>query len=843
MKEYQFKLIEEQVHELWETHKPFEVREEPIKEKCYVLEMFPYPSGNLHAGHVRNYTIGDILARYKNHLDFNVLHPIGFDAFGLPAENAAIKSGISPMNWTHKNIENMTRELKKLGFSYDWSRLLATCTPEYYKHEQEFFIKLFEKGIAYKKDSWVNWDPVDNTVLANEQVVNGCGWRSGALVERKLLSQWFIKISDYSEELLSELDNLPGWLDKVKNMQRNWIGKSSGAIIEFAIDNSDYKLTIFSTQSETIFGATFIAISYEHPLIREYNLDSDIKIKELINACLLIPTMDEALDKQEKKGIFTGLYAIHPLTSEKLPIYIANFVLMNYGTGAIFCCPGHDKRDRDFAEKYSLPIKRVIDSEYDLNYKKSDLIINSTILLDDLTVKEARKKIVQTFSDRNIGGEIINYKLRDWGVSRQRYWGCPIPIIYCKNCGAIGEKIENLPLKLPEDIDFTIGKTGNPLDFHPTWKHIKCHKCGGDAQRETDTLDTFFESSWYFVAYCSKDKSMNNKESNYWLPVDYYIGGVEHAILHLLYARFFTKLMSEEGYVKVREPFKKLFTQGMVTHKSYQNVLGDWITPIEYEKLSENEKLKITIYPSEKMSKSRKNVIEPNSIIKSHGVDAMRLFIVSDSPPEKDIEWTTRGLDGSLKYLKKIFNFVEKVLESKNNLETNTNFTIHNHQELLSLLHSTIKDVTRMIDNFELNSAIAKIRTFTNEFFLIESIKTDADYKFTIDCLKDLICLLEPFIPHLAQHLYERIGFDDLVYNLRWPQYNQKFIVNPDIIIEVCINGKKQITIEIEEANKKDRDKIEKLAIQQFQKIKKIQLGNIIKVIYVEGKTINFVVK
>ncbi len=725
VKEYDFKKIESLVQEKWEENKVFNVRCDSNREKCYVLEMLPYPSGNLHAGHVRNYTIGDVLARYKNHRGFNVLHPIGFDAFGLPAENAAIKSNVSPSEWTYNNIDTMIASLKKLGFSYDYDRVVITCSPEYYMHEQELFIKLLEKGIAYKKESWVNWDPVDHTVLANEQVVNGCGWRSGAKVERKLLNQWFLKISDYSEELLSELNNLPEWPEKVKNMQCNWIGKSEGLNLYFKIDNSDDILEIFTTKPETIYGATFCAISYEHDLIKKFKLEKNDKISEFIEECIAQPNIEEVLDKQEKKGIFTGLYAINPLNGEKLPVYIANFVLMNYGSGAIFGCPAHDKRDNEFAKKYSLLCKEVIKSDENDNFKysSSDIIFNSGDL-NGLSVLDARNFIIKKVAEEKIGARVVNYKLRDWGLSRQRYWGCPIPVIYCDDCGVVPELIKNLPVKLPDDIDFSSKKSGNPLDSHPTWKYVRCPNCNKDAIRETDTFDTFFESSWYFVAYCSHDKDMNNKENNYWLPVDYYIGGVEHAILHLLYARFFTKLMNEEGLVNVREPFKKLFTQGMVTHKSYKNDSGDWIFPYEYEAMSDEEKKKITVGSSEKMSKSKKNVVEPAEIIEKYGVDAIRFFITSDTPPEKDVEWTTQGLEGAFRYLKRFFAFVKNFIDNSKNLEDSDDVSILNHHKYTSLMQITIRDVTNMIENFGLNSAIAKIREFTNEFFALVTFET-----------------------------------------------------------------------------------------------------------------------
>ncbi len=853
IKEYDFKKIEEIVQKKWEGEKVFNVKEDSSKEKCYVLEMLPYPSGNLHAGHVRNYTIGDILARYKNHQGFNVLHPIGFDAFGLPAENAAIKSNVSPADWTYKNIDTMTESLKKLGFSYDYSRVVMTCSPDYYKHEQEFFITLINKGIAYKKESLVNWDPVDQTVLANEQVIDGCGWRSGAKVERKLLNQWFLKITNYSEELLSELKNLSEWPEKVKNMQHNWIGKSEGVNLYFNIfsfsddieeDQNKAILEIFTTKPETIYGARFCAISYEHGFIETFHLNRNIKIKKFIEECIAQPNIEEVLDKQEKLGIFTGLYAINPFNNEKLPIYIANFVLMNYGSGAIFGCPAHDKRDNEFAKKYNLNSRCIIQCNDDFKYLDEDIIINSGEL-DGLSVLDARNLIIQEADKRKIGKKVINYKLRDWGLSRQRYWGCPIPVIYCDNCGVVPEKIENLPIKLPEDVDFSNKKSGNPLDSHQTWKYTKCPKCNQDAIRETDTLDTFFESSWYFVAYCSHDKDMWNKEHNYWLPVDYYIGGVEHAILHLLYARFFTKLMNEEGLVSVREPFTKLFTQGMVTHKSYKDSNGEWIFPYEYEAMDEEEKKKITVGSSEKMSKSKKNVVEPAEIIEKYGVDAIRFFITSDTPPEKDVEWTTQGLEGAFRYLRRFFTFVQNFTENSKNLENNDSITIDNHQKYISLLQVTIRDVTKMIEDFALNSAIAKIREFTNEFFDIKEIKTIGDFNFMQKTLVQLLCLIEPFAPHMSQILYEMIECDGLIYNLEWPQYDETLIIQEKISIEVLINGKKHGILELNQDEWCNQDIVEGKAIDLLKNKKNIIVDQvkILKKIYVKGKVMNFVVK
>ena len=842
-KEYLFKEIEKSVQARWDKERAFNVSENNDQKKCYVLEMLPYPSGNLHAGHVRNYTIGDVIARYKNHCGLNVLHPIGFDAFGLPAENAAMKSGISPAKWTYENIDTMTTLLKKLGFSYDYDRVIKSCDSDYYKHEQEFFIRLVESGVAYKKESWVNWDPIDNTVLANEQVIDGRGWRSGALVERKLLNQWFLKISDYSEELLNDLNELSEWPEKVKTMQANWIGKSEGVKIIFQIKNIDKNLEIFTTKPETLFGATFCAISYEHPIVED--LKSNPLIEDFVKKCLATPNIGEVFDKQEKLGIFTNLYCENPFTGEELPIYIANFVLMNYGSGAIFGCPAHDKRDNDFAKKYNLKIKKVIevsDSQEEFKYSDGDRMINSSNLLNEKTIAEARKIMIDEIEKRNLGSKITNYKLRDWGLSRQRYWGCPIPMIYCEDCGVVPDK--NLPVKLPEDVNFS--KVGNPLESHPTWKHTNCPKCNKKAIRETDTLDTFFESSWYFVAYCSHDKDMKNKENNYWLPVDYYIGGIEHAILHLLYARFFMKLMNNESLVAVREPFKRLFTQGMVTHKTYKDEKGDWMSPMEYEKMNDIERKKIIVGASEKMSKSKKNVVEPIEIIERYGVDAIRLFITSDTPPEKDVEWTTQGLEGAYKYLKRLDVFVENFVSKKNSCEENGELTIQHSNDYLVLLNKTVADVTNMIENFGLNSAIAKIREFSNKLFDLKDIKSKKDYVFLENLLKKFFCLLEPFVPHIAQYFWERIDENTLIYNEKWPEIDNSINAKSSdkITISILIKGKNYGVLQIDE--NETEVEIHKKALNVLKNSNKLNDEikfhlEKMKYVYVKGKVMNFI--
>lgn len=875
---YNPKEFEEKTQALWEEFKVFNVDQDNQKEKCYVLEMLPYPSGNLHAGHVRNYTIGDILARFKNHQGFNVLHPIGFDAFGLPAENAAIKSGKNPEEWTDENIAQMIDILKKMGFSYDYERLRQTHQLSYFVHEQEFFLRLFERGLVYKKKSVVNWDPVDMTVLANEQVVDGRGWRSGALVEKKELSQWFLKISEYSDKLLEGIEkDLDGWPEKVKIMQKNWIGKSEGVTIFFKIFDSsgleikDQKLEIFTTRQETIFGASFCCIHSEHQIL-DLISNPSFELQKFREICRKNKTVStEELEKAEKIGFFTGLYAENPFrpNEEKLPIYIANFVLAEYGSGAIFSNPTHDKRDCEFALKYGLKIKDPIfdckeEENFDENMSEFKLI--NSDFLNGLKASEAKKKIIDEIEARGFGSRKINYRLRDWGLSRQRYWGCPIPIIYCEKCGMV--PAQDLPVCLPKSgIDFKNLK-GNPLSSHESFRKTVCPKCGNkEAERETDTLDTFFESSWYFVSYANKDGGMNDPENHYWLPVDYYIGGVEHAILHLLYARFFNMLMFEEGFVPSKEPFKKLFTQGMVCHKTYKSLDGDWISPEEFEALGAEEKKRINIGPSEKMSKSKKNVIEPKAIMEEFGVDAMRFFIISDTPPEKDFDWSAEGISGCGKFLKKLFTFFEKVIfglelnkiESiKENSEILKNLSELDEacqnpelRKILSALQILNLEISKDIENFWLNSSVARIRSFANMLFdskfdslFIENF-SETEMQILKFILNSFVIILEPFIPHMGQIVFEFLNPSldqnkQIIYKQKWPIVFENLILKDNPVISINVNGKKKGELEIE-SEWKDEE------IRDFSIKKLIETGKISenqeikKFIYVKGRMINLI--
>lgn len=828
------KTIDSKWQKIWEEKNIFKSQMDNNKEKYYVLEMFPYPSGKIHIGHARNYSMGDLLARFNRALGKNVLYPIGWDSFGLPAENAAINNNIHPAKWTYENIDSMKKQLKLLGNSYDWSKELATCDPEYYKHEQAFFIELFNKNLAYQKESEVNWDPVDNTVLANEQVVDGRGWRSGALVEKKKLKQWFLKITNYSDELLEDIKNLKGWPESVRHMQENWIGKSDGAEINFDIESSDSKVKIYTTRPETIFGCTYIAISYNHEILD--NIEKTTEITKFIEKCSHNSTSVADIEKAEKEGVYSGVDAIHPLTGNKIPIYIANYVLKDYGTGAVFGCPAHDERDHEFACKYSIPILQVIDhKDMDIDvaikpYTSDGFLVNSEFL-NGLDTKNAKTKIVEELEKLSKGNLKINFKLKDWGVSRQRYWGCPIPIIYCDKCGVLPEKLENLPVSLPDDVKFS--GNGNPLDSHPTWKHTNCPKCSGAAVRETDTFDTFFESSWYFSRYCDPESdSMTNKDAcKYWLPVDRYIGGIEHAVMHLLYSRFFTKAMNDCGHLDVREPFENLLTQGMVLHASFKDSDGEWVYPDKIYKKdgrlfsSENHK-EVFQGKIEKMSKSKKNVIDLESILSKFGADTVRMFILSDSPPERDLEWSDSGVEGCYKFISKLINFADKLssIELSSTLD----------EKLESLTHLTIKNVTSDLEFYHFNKAIARIRELFN--FITSNNSTNIKESFEI-----VIRLLNPFIPHVTEEIWEKLDNKKLLSENSWPKYDESKIDSSTQTLAVQVNGKLRGTIEVPDSLSKEE--IEIAAKNCDGVLKHIENMNIVKTIIVPKKIVNFVVK
>jgi len=835
--------IEQKWQQKWDKDEAFVAKNDSNKPKYYVLEMFPYPSGKFHVGHLRNYAIGDVISRYLQATGYNVLHPMGWDAFGLPAENAAIANNSHPGDWTYANIDTMRNQLKTVGLSYDWNREIASCSPAYYKHEQQFFLDLLERGVAYQKESSVNWDPVDNTVLANEQVVDGRGWRSGALIEKRYLKQWFLKITDYADELLQDIDSLDGWPENVKTMQKNWIGKSEGARFHFDIKGLDEKIEVYSTTPEAIFGATFIAIAYNHPLLEKVAMNDEIKI--FVEKCTHNSTSESALEQLEKECVYTGFYALHPFDKNlKIPIVIANFVLMDYGTGAIFGCPAHDQRDFELVQNtQDLEMIQIVHNdshEIDLTkhayiYEQDDVMINSDFL-DGLKVFEARKKIIDKFEELKIGTREINYRLRDWGISRQRYWGCPIPVIYCESCGAAPVPAEDLPVELPKDINFD--QPGNPLERHPTWKYVDCPKCLSQGVRETDTFDTFFESSWYFARFCNNNaKDMVDKEAcNYWLPVDQYIGGIEHAILHLLYARFFTKAMSDVGYLNVREPFKRLLTQGMVLHATYRDKDGKWLHP---EKVSEKDgkffhtKSGEEVFQgkTEKMSKSKLNVIDLENMLSTHGADAIRMFVLSDSPAEKDLEWSSAGLDGCKKFISRLIALIEKLPELKEGGAEN--------RKLQASIHSTVKDVSEDIMHYRLNKAIARIRTLYNAIS-DELAASNPDSISIKQGVHIVIQLLNPFIPHITEELWQQLGNDIPLYKTHWPKADESKLQSDNYIMAIQVKGKLRATHEFSVAD--SDDDIKKIATEIPAVIKHVDGAEIKKIIVVPKKIVNIVI-
>ena len=845
-------LIDKKWHKIWEENKTFKVEKIRNKKKYYCLEMFPYPSGKIHMGHVRNYTLGDVIANYKRLKGFNVLHPMGWDSFGMPAENAAIQNNLHPKKWTNQNISTMKNQLKSLGFSIDWDREISTCDEKYYKHQQKYFIDLFNKGYVYKKESLVNWDPVDQTVLANEQVIDGKGWRSGANVIQKELSQWFFKITKFADELDNSLDNLNNWPEKVKIMQKNWIGKSKGCEIIFQLQNSnkrEEKLKVFTTRPDTIFGASFIAIAVDHPLCKEFSKNKDfIKFK---NDCYKTGNTEESLAKTDKIGYKTLYLADHPfIKNKKLPVYVANFVLMEYGYGAIFGCPGHDQRDLDFARKYNLDVLPVIlpnnqdEKKFKINkeaYTGEGKIINSDFL-NGLSINDGKNEVIKALEKNNQGKGKTTFRLRDWGISRQRYWGCPIPILYREDGKIIPVPEQDLPVKLPDDID--LSKPGNPLELHPTWKHTKCPETGMKALRETDTLDTFVDSSWYFLRFCSsnnKDNGYSIDDVKYWMPVDQYIGGVEHAILHLLYSRFFSRAISQNTDIEIKEPFEGLFTQGMVCHKTYRNKSGEWVFPndvieVNGKKIDKNNKEEIVEGPSESMSKSKKNVIDPETVINLYGADSVRWFMLSDSPPERDIQWSDEGISGSYKFMQKIWNISETISSLSNDIKLNDDIKNIINKNLNKL----IKEVTFAIERFHFNVAVAKFYEFTNILSKL-LIKEEIEKKFIQNIFKDFLILISPFIPHLASECWEKIDKESMLLKKEWPQFNESLIKDDMVNIVIQVNGKKRAMIEAK-INEKDEKVIQNCL--EIDNVKKFVSGkNILKKVYVKNKLVNFVVK
>ena len=844
--------IEPKWQSAWEDLKVFNSKIDLKKPKYYVLEMFPYPSGRIHMGHVRNYTMGDLVARYKLSTGFNVLHPMGWDAFGMPAENAAMASNGHPKEWTYKNISIMKDQMKPLGLSIDWQREFATCDPEYYGQQQALFLDFLEAGLVYRKNAVVNWDPVDLTVLANEQVENGRGWRSGAVVERRELTQWFFKISEFSDDLLASIEKLDNWPAKVKLMQTNWIGESKG--LEFAFkavnapDGFD-KIEVYTTRPDTLLGASFVGISADHPLARELEkVNSDIAS---FNAqCRQMSTSEAEMEKAEKKGIDTGILVTHPLNPDiKLPVWIANFILMDYGTGAIFACPAHDQRDLDFARKYQLP---VIDTFYSLENEeavkntafvppKSERVkwVNHFTGVDVATGEEVIDETIRFAEKQGWGSGVTKYRLRDWGLSRQRYWGCPIPVVHCDSCGLVAEKKENLPIKLPDDVKFD--KPGNPLDRHETWRKCKCPECDGPALRETDTMDTFVDSSWYFTRFTSYNSTTptDEKEINYWMNVDQYIGGVEHAILHLLYSRFFARAMHHCGHLpkSAIEPFDALFTQGMVTHAIYErdneNGRPTYFYPEEVEIKDGKAFLKcdgseVKIIPSAKMSKSKNNVVDPVAIIDDFGADTARWFVLSDSPPERDVEWTASGVEAANRHLNRVYKIVSEII--KDNTPNNENDT-----SLTKETHKAIHDVTMGLESFGFNSAIARLYGFTN---ILAKSKAGADAKQA--SAKALVQLMGPMTPHLAEELWADLGGDGLVVSADWPKADPNFLIDDEITLPVQINGKRRTEITVPQDT--DLVEIEKITLRCEAVVKALNGNTPKKIIVVPGRIVNVVV-
>ncbi|MCY4414477.1 MAG: leucine--tRNA ligase [Alphaproteobacteria bacterium] len=837
MSGYDFKKIEDKWQKSWEESQPFSVDKNP-KNPFYVLEMFPYPSGVLHVGHVRNYVLGDVLARFKKAQGFDVLHPMGWDAFGLPAENAAITHNTHPRTWTHANIQHMRKQFKRLGLGYDWSREFATCDESYFMHEQEMFIRFWKENLLVRKEGVVNWDPIDQTILANEQIENGRGWRSGALIEKKKMRQWFVRQSDFAEELLASIKDLDEWPAAVRTMQENWIGYSEGAIVRFSVKDRD-SLEVFSTRPETLYGATFCAVSVEHPLAEEA-ASTHKDVADFITHTRAHP-FDEQSDQATQEGVKLSFEACHPLTKELLPIYVVNYVLSDYGTGAIFACPAHDERDFAFAKRYNERIQQVIapaqgewSGEEALVVPRDD--IGGTLIhskeLNGLSCASAFERVTETLIKQGLGAKQERYRLRDWCVSRQRYWGTPIPMILCDDCGEVPVPVEDLPVSLPQDIVFD--GQGNPLDKHPTWKHVSCPQCAKPAVRDTDTLDTFFESCWYYLRFISqpKDRCFDPKEVEQFLPIDWYIGGVEHAVMHLLYVRLFMIMLVRAGYLKpIKTPIKRLLTQGMICHRTYRTKDKEWVEPKDVKKQADGtwalkDGTPVTEGASEKMSKSKKNVVDPDSIMEAYGVDALRMFVVSDAPPERHFDWSDTGLHGSWRFAKKLYAMMDEWRDDLTAEQPKQEMT----QEFLVLMHKTIAAVTDDLEAMRLHLAIAHIRALFN------AVTQSA----AAGCMQNLwhgwralLLLLDPFMPHLSAELREQCSVES-----SWPSYNKNYLVADMVTVAVQVNGKMRGTVEVA-LNAAEQD-----VLQEAQNIIARTIGNqpVRKVIFVMNRIVNVIV-
>ncbi len=840
----------------WADADVFRTENDDPRPKYYVLEMFPYPSGRIHMGHVRNYAMGDVVARYRRAQGHAVLHPMGWDAFGMPAENAAMERGVHPKGWTYDNIAAMREQLKALGLSIDWSREFATCDPEYYGQQQAWFLKLLGRGLVYRKEATVNWDPVDMTVLANEQVIDGRGWRSGAVVEKKKLTQWFLRITDYADDLIEGLATLDRWPDKVRLMQENWIGRSTGLRFSFDFDGAvpagfAHGLEVYTTRPDTLFGASFVGIAPDHPLADQLSA-ADARVATFVADCRRGGTSEAEIEAAEKLGYDTGLRVAHPFVpGETLPVWIANFILMDYGTGAIFGCPAHDQRDLDFARKYDLPVRPVVlpadahPATFMVGaeaYTGPGVIFNSGFL-DGLAIEAAKAAAVANIEGQGKGQGATVYRLRDWGISRQRYWGCPIPVIHCASCGVVPTPADQLPVVLPDDVSFDL--PGNPLLHHPAWRFTTCPTCGGEAERETDTLDTFVDSSWYFARFTNPAASepIDKAAADRWLPVDQYIGGVEHAVLHLLYARFVTRALKDEGMVSVAEPFAGLFTQGMVTHETYKSQSGEWVEPsqivIEAEGNTRRARIARTGEPLvigdiEKMSKSKKNVVAPEEIFEQYGVDAARLFVMSDSPPERDVQWTTGGVEGAGRFVQRVWAEFDSQVEV-----AVTPQDAERSQALRRATHKIIKAVTESVDQFKFNSGIARLYEFLN---LLKSFSSN-DSAVSVaraEALSVLARLISPFTPHLAEECWVRMGGDGMIVDAPWPVFDPAMATDAELLLPVQVNGKRRGEIRVS-PDATEAEVREKALADEAVSVHLAGL-NVRKVIVVQGRIVNIVV-
>ncbi len=828
---YDFAEIEAKWQKIWAEEEAFKTTEDKSKEKYYVLEMFPYPSGKLHMGHVRNYSIGDVIARYKKMAGYNVLHPMGWDSFGLPAENAAIKNGIHPFTWTNQNMDDMREQLKSLGLSYDWDREVATCKPDYYRWMQWIFIQFYKKGLAYKKDNPVNWCPGCQTVLANEQVVDGACERCHTPVTKKHLSQWYLKITDYADRLLKDLDNMPGWPDKVKSMQEHWIGRSEGAEVKFAIDGTDKELVVYTTRPDTLFGVTYMVLAPEHPFVSELTKGTEYEeaVNAYVEACAHKSELERTSLTKEKTGEFIGRYAIDPVNGAKVPIYISDYVMMDYGTGAIMAVPAHDQRDFEFAQKFGLDIIPVVDvPDVDLENLTEAAAAEGTMInsgeYNGLNNKVAIVKITEDLESKGLGKKTVNYKLRDWLISRQRYWGTPIPMIYCEKCGWVPEKEENLPVLLPTDVEFT-GKGESPLTTSKTFRKCTCPKCGGEAEREIDTMDTFLDSSWYFLRYCDakNDKApFYSDKVNYWMSVDQYIGGVEHAILHLMYARFFQMVLHDLGLCEAEEPFDNLLTQGMVI-KGYTDKDGNYVKA--------------------KMSKSLGNVVAPSDIQARYGSDTARLFILFAAPPEKELDWSDEGVEGSYRFLNRVYRLVNEYINNIRGDETEFADPVCSNsadKSLNLMLNSTIKKVTEDAGGrFNFNTAISSIMELVNEMYKYKN--SEINKPLFNKAVETLLVLLNPFSPHLTEELWNQLGHEDRLYNHAWPEFDESALVKDEVQVILQINGKLKDKLMM--PNNSDKEVVEEAARASDRFIEAVSGHEVVKVIYVPNKIINFVVK